>query len=130
MGLYGRAACMAADLVAAGESPEPRGAWHIAICRVTRSATSRNKSCPRSTFLALCETGAVKGVPAGRYTASPDNKRYALKAWHALLANPELADSSSDLWRVATDGALKCQNGQLDVLLTLWKTDRLDGTHF
>jgi hypothetical protein len=49
------------------------------------SPTSRKKDCPRGAFLGLCEEGLVKGIPAGKYTASKDNKAYAVRA--AALAD-------------------------------------------
>ena len=34
----------------------------------------------RGAFLGLCEEGLVKGIPAGKYSASKDNKQYAVRA--------------------------------------------------
>ena len=125
MGQYGRAACIAADLVAKREVLSPREAWKVAMSRVSNSDQSRTKPCPRSTFLSLCETGMVKGVPIGTYTSAPDNKPYALEALTALKSDPDLARNQSALWEVATHGSGKAQNGQIDVLVTLWREGRL-----
>ncbi len=83
------------------------------------SPTSRKKTCPRGAFLGLCEEGLVKGIPAGRYTASKDNKAYAVNA-AALLAERKQSWSASELWR-AVGNAEKTHNRQMDVVLALWK---------
>ena len=44
------------------------------------SKSSQKKSCPKNTFLSLCEEGLIKGIPEGTYTKSIKNKEYALKA--------------------------------------------------
>ncbi|ARV16641.1 DUF6979 family protein [Polaribacter sp. SA4-12] len=49
------------------------------------SKSSQEKSCPKGTFLGLCEDGLVKGIPKGNYTKSVKNKEYALKAIEILI---------------------------------------------
>jgi hypothetical protein len=88
------------------------------------SPAARRKSCPRGAFLGLCEEGFVKGIPAGRYTASRDNKAYAVRA-ASLLNEGTRSWSISDLWRAATDDPEKTHNGQMDIVLALWKNDLL-----
>jgi Family of unknown function (DUF6979) len=130
MGQYGTAACMAAEFVESGEIFDPRAAWSEAMKRVTESSYSRNKGCPKSTFLGLCESGAVKGVPAGDYTTSPDNKVYAQRALEALRSTQSLSENQAALWNLATEGSGKAPNGQMDVLLALWRAGRLPLQHW
>jgi len=86
------------------------------------SPTARKKSRPRAAFLGLCEEGLVKGVPAGHYTASKDDKDYAVRA-AALLAETTQSWSTNSLWQaVAKDPAQK-HSSQMDVVLALWKND-------
>jgi hypothetical protein len=84
------------------------------------SPAARRKSCPRGAFLGLCEEGLVKGIPAGHYAASNDNKGYAVRA-AALLAEGSQTWSRSALWQAVTDNPEKTHNSQMDVVLALWK---------
>ena len=84
------------------------------------SPAARKKSCPRGAFLGLCEEGLVKGIPPGQYTASKDDKAYAVRA-AALLAEGTLSWSRSTLWQAVTNDPEKTHDSQLDVVLALWK---------
>jgi hypothetical protein len=90
------------------------------------SAAARKKGCPRGAFLGLCEEGLVKGIPAGRYTTSRDNKAYAVRAV-ALLTEGTQLRSTSALWRAVTNGAEKTHNSQMDIVLALWNNDLIVG---
>jgi hypothetical protein len=60
---------------------DPRKAWSRAGEEVfPHSQSAREKGCPKSTFLGLCEEGLVPGAPAGSYTNSRLNKEYGLRA--------------------------------------------------
>ena len=86
------------------------------------SPTARKKGCPRGAFLGLCEEGLVKGIPAGNYTASKDDKAYAVRA-AALLIEGTRSWSISELWRAVTNDPEKTHNSQMDIVLALWKND-------
>src|ERR1035437_6006585 len=58
-----------------------------------------------------CEEGLVKGIPAGHYTASKDNKAYAVRA-AALLTEGTQRWSTSTLWRAVTNDPEKTHNSQ------------------
>lgn len=90
------------------------------------SAAARKKSCPRGAFLGLCEEGLVKGIPAGRYTTSKDNKAYAVRAV-ALLTEGTQLRSTSSLWRAVTNGVDKAHNSQMDIVLALWNNHLIVG---
>jgi hypothetical protein len=84
------------------------------------SPTSRKKGCPRGAFLGLCEEGMVKGIRAGKHTASKDNKLYAVRA-AALLIEGDRKWSIGELWRAASNAPEKAHNSQMDVVMALWK---------
>lgn len=86
------------------------------------SPTARKKGWPRGAFLGLCEEGLVKGIPAGNYTASKDDKAYAVRA-AALLIEGTRSWSISELWRAVTNDPEKTHNSQMDIVLALWKND-------
>jgi len=119
---YGEAALLAAHKVSSSDINPVRG-WEGAIATVyPTSPAARKKGSPRGAFLGLCEAGLVKGIPAGNYTATADNKAYAVRAAELLIEGKQKW-STSALWRAVTNDAAKTHNGQMDVVLALWKND-------
>ena len=119
---YGEAALMAARQGAPADI-NPVARWESAMEKLyPTSAAARKKACPRGAFLGLCEEGLVKGIPAGRYTSSRDNKDYAVRA-AALLIEGKQSWSTGALWQAVTDDPKKVHNSQMDVVLALWNND-------
>ncbi len=119
---YGRTAITAVRLFTTGLAESPRAAWSTAARDIFGPSTSSaEKGCPRDAFLGLCEEGLVRGIPAGQYTRSEKNKRYALDALTVLRRNPELATHSRVLWDVVMGDEAKVHNGQMDVVTALWE---------
>jgi hypothetical protein len=124
---YGEAALMATQQVPSGDI-NPVARWETAMQKLyPTSAAARKKGCPRGAFLGLCEEGLVKGIPAGHYKASRDDKAYAVRAV-ALLTEGTQLRSTSALWRAVTNGAEKAHNSQMDIVLALWNNDLIVGT--
>lgn len=84
------------------------------------SKSSQEKSCPKNTFLGLCEEGLIKGIPKGKYTKSEKNKNYALKAVSILKNNKNNSFTPKELWEQLELGD-KRSNSQMDVVLALWE---------
>ncbi len=123
---YGEAALMATQQGPSGYN-NPIARWESAMEKLYPTSTAaRKKGCPRGAYLGLCEEGLVKGIPAGRYTASKDNKAYAVRAV-ALLTEGTQHRSTSALWRAVTNGAEKAHNSQMDIVLALWNNDLIVG---
>jgi hypothetical protein len=80
--------------------------------------SSQEKSCPKATFLGLCEEGLVKGIPKGNYTKSVKNKEYALKAIAILKQNTQTTFLPKELWEKLELGD-KRSNSQMDVVSAL-----------
>ena len=115
---YGEAALIAAR-DSTGNSPAKR--WQSATEEVyPTSVSAQKKICPRGAFLGLCEDGLVKGIPAGQYTISKDNKSYAVQA-AMLLTERARKWSISELWRAVSPDPEKAHNSQMDVVLALLK---------
>jgi hypothetical protein len=75
MAKYGEVATRAVGLLLWEPDTSPADAWESAAARVfPDSPSSREKSCPRSAFLGLCEDGIVTGVSPGAYSRSVLNK--------------------------------------------------------
>lgn len=119
---YGEAAIMAARKGTSGGN-NPMVQWEKAMEELyPTSPAARKKGSPRGAFLGLCEAGLVKGIAAGNYTASADNKAYAVRAAE-LLNEGKQNWSTSALWRAVEDDPAKTHNGQMDIVLALWKND-------
>ena len=123
-GKYGKAAIEATELIRCGN--HPRDAWYTA-CEEQFSEWQQaaiRKGCPSGAYLGLCEEGEINGVPAGNYTSSRLNKRYALEAVKLLRSSPSLASDKAELWRkVQKKTEIEktiSHNYQLDVVLALW----------
>jgi hypothetical protein len=119
---YGEAALIATRQ-AASLKVTPAARWESAMATLyPTSPSARRKGCPRGAFLGLCEERLVKGIPAGHYTSSIDNKDYAVRA-AALLTEGKQYWSTTALWRAVTNDLAKTHNSQMDVVLALWKND-------
>jgi hypothetical protein len=119
---YGEAALMAARHRSSGDI-DPVARWESAMEDLyPTSPAARKKGCPRGAFLGLCEEGLVKGIPAGHYTASKDDKAYAVRA-AALLSEGTRSWSRSTLWQAVSNDPEKPHNSQMDIVLALWKND-------
>lgn len=121
MGKYGMAAVNAVRVYAAGRARNATDAWDIAVREIfPNSQSSQVNGCPRGTFLGICESGKVVGIPGGEYTKSQKNKLYGLKALEILGVSPSLADDESVLWGRVMAGEDKVPNHQMDVIVSLW----------
>ncbi len=83
-------------------------------------SASASKSCPKGTFLGLCEEGYIKGIAHGDYTRSKKNKEYAIKAVELIGDNRILAERPDELWEQIINGTKK-HNGQMYVVCELYK---------
>ena len=118
---YGEAALMAAREGPSAVNPKAR--WESAMERLyPTSPIARKKGGPRGAFLGLCEEGLIKGIPAGHYTKSKDDKAYAVRA-AALLTEGTQSWSRSTLWQAVTNIHETKHNSQMDIVLALWKND-------
>ena len=119
---YGEAALMATRQTSSVDT-SPVARWESAMAALyPTSPSARKKGSPHGAFLGLCEAGLVKDIPAGNYTASAGNKAYAVRA-AALLIEGKQNWSTSSLWRAVEDDPAMIHNGQMDILLALWKND-------
>ena len=121
MGKYGDAAVKATSLIRQA-GYRPCDAWKTATKRqFPTQKSAREKGCPRAAYLGLCEKGIVCGVARGNYTRSVLNKQYALEAVQLLCSDPSFASDKNRLWKKALKGEDKVENGQMDIVLTLWQ---------
>ncbi len=117
---YGEAALIAARQGSSGIA-DPAARWESAMHQLyPTSPTSRKKISPRGAFLGLCEEGLVKGIAAGQYNASKENKAYAVHAVK-LLTKGTQSWSTNALWQAVASEPEKQHSSQMDVVLALWK---------
>jgi F0F1-type ATP synthase membrane subunit c/vacuolar-type H+-ATPase subunit K len=62
----------------------------------------------------------VKGIHAGNYGASKDNKALAVRA-AALLSEATQSWSTSALWQAVAEDPEKAHSSQMYIVLALWK---------
>lgn len=125
VGNYGKTAVRAVELLNDFTGLTPTTAWIVAAEEILpHSRTARGKSCPRGAFVGLCQAGYVQGIVVNKVAdAAADtkplkNQRYAVKAAQILCDNPAI--SQNQLWDKATEGLNPEQNGQMDVVITLY----------
>jgi hypothetical protein len=131
MGKYGGAAVLAANLYREHSASSPINAWEMAVAVIFPSSrSSQAKSCPRSAFLGLCESGSITGIPTGRYCNSIQNKKYALKGLALLKEKPVLSNDEKALWQhvmAEEDNVNKTPNHQMDVVISIWNAGLICG---
>ena len=104
------------------QGANPTDAWKsAAFDAFPLNPASREKNCPRCTFLGLVDQGLLRGIEPGSYTRSVDNKRYAVQAVGLLRADPTLAGRPEELWAEVQLGMQKQHNSQMDVVTALWR---------
>ena len=118
MGIYGRAAITAARMLEQGTPSNPEAAWTRAIRRETKSW---QKPCPRGAFLGLCAAGLIPGCEAQPSLFRSSNGDYAVRMVKAIRADPQVLTDRNRLWRSAVGSAEKEENGQIDVVVSLWR---------
>jgi hypothetical protein len=118
---YSIAAIKAAEMLQQTKTT-PELAWERAVrIAFPNSKSSQEKPCPKNTFLALCETGKLKGIKPGIYTNSDDNKRYAIKALR-ILSNNTKDFTPAALWTEVLQtepDKTKKHNSQMNVVIAL-----------
>lgn len=102
----------------------PVNEWNKQAAKLFGKATSiAKKSCPKTTFLSLCEFDIVKGIKSGNYTNSEINKRHAYDAAKYLLESKEKNIAPHELWKIITKN--KTHNSQMDVICGLYEMNLL-----
>jgi len=123
MNLFGKCAILATKKMVDMSCSNPAEAWELSISELSKSPNTQAKGCPRNAFLGLCEEGLVRGIECGKYANLRENKEYALKAVK-ILAQTSKPFTASQLWRCI--GEKGKQDGQMDVVLSLWKNNLVD----
>jgi len=122
MGIYGKAAILATDSFVGSKASSPSEAWRSAVRRFSAKLSSQTKVCPRHAYLGRCEAGIISGIPPGKYGAPSKNKngQYALQAYRVLKSEPGMSVNKAALWARAVSPESKKENGQMDVVISLW----------
>ncbi|GKW28837.1 hypothetical protein AB6D34_16505 [Pectobacterium brasiliense] len=95
--VYGRAAVAVVRNHINGQNP--REGWGREIAILTDLKSVREKGCPKSAFLGLCEAGYVNGISPKKYLLrGGKNKSYAIAGAEIALAGVENIYQPEDLW--------------------------------
>lgn len=126
MNKYGMAAIKSVKKMGQHIDLSPVDAWKNATIEIFGYGASQSKSCPKSTFGGLCETGVIKGVATGNYTRSTKNKKYAVNAIKYLKDHKgEIIDQDA-MWRYVTNNSGISHNSQMNVVMSLFNEKLLD----
>ena len=118
---FGQAAIQARKYFIMGLVNSPRNAWDKATNEIFEKWYYREKPCPRSAFLGLCEEGLVKDIPRGNYSNATKNKEYAIKAVTMLKDSPSWRNNNKrSLWKEIVKKKPISYDYQLDVVFALW----------
>lgn len=118
MANYGKIARRAVEIYREQRLPSPRQAWEAAAeIYYPDKKAAREKGCPKSTFLGLCEDGLIKGIPPGEYVSRKLNKSYGIQAYRLLKKEPNL--DAKSLWDKIQPA--KSHNQQMDVVKALFE---------
>jgi len=121
LGLYGKAALIAARACRKKKNCCPESEWEKAVAKLSSSKSTRQKACPRDAFLGLCSAGSVVGIPAGNYLKRGIvNAGYARTALRLLRAKPLFVNGIKALWLEVIHPATIRHNQQMNVVLALW----------
>ncbi|MCR1319075.1 hypothetical protein NR352_19200 [Enterobacter soli] len=92
----------------------------------SRAVAGKEKGCPKSAFLGLCQFGWVKDVPAGEYLSTRalagPNKDYSIRAAQLLLAELDADYTPQALWALSIADCIQPpanHNQQMNVVLAL-----------
>ena len=91
----------------------------------TEDQCSKEKCCPKNSFLTLCSDGWIKDAPKGLYTSSNKNKKYAITALDLIKEDETCCHSKSKLWlkvmKKCRQDQDKQYNQQMDVIIVLYQ---------
>jgi len=124
---YADVAIRAVSELRSGRAISVRDAWDNAAVEVFPSSPSMQvKGCPRTTFLTLCASGAVKGLTATGVVRDSENSRHAQDCLTLLAKHPNyLSMAPRQLWSLVTNSSGKAYNQQIHVILGLAKAGLL-----
>jgi hypothetical protein len=120
--VFEKVALEARKLLATKTCKVPLEAWQKAVAScIPHSEYMQRKSCPKNTFLALCEEGLITGIDKGNYTKTETvEKFYALNALQIIKNDPKvLKDSLKKLWTRACNDTKKKHDSQMNIVRVL-----------
>lgn len=124
---YGEVAIKAVMTCKADKKLNPCDAWvNAAQQHYPASPSAQGKGAPKGAFLGLCSEGLVPYISKRRYARAIQSQNYAVKAVRILQVYEEQHSelpNSIQLWDAVMRKVGKeiVHNGQMDVVLALWK---------
>lgn len=114
---YGMITLTAVELIR--QQLSPKEAWAQAVA-------GKEKGCPKSAFLGLCQFGWVRDISRGEYLSSRalngPNKDYAIRAAQIVLTDSGAAYTPRHLWELSIAHLRQSpanHNQQMNVVLAL-----------
>jgi hypothetical protein len=133
---FGKTALDAYCLLINNKEPEPvldpETAWkRSADENLSHSEAMQKKTCPKNTFIGLCDAGLLKDI-TGENTCTSVQKKYAKRAVELLRGNEQLKENKTELWRQVLK-SLGCNidkhhDSQMDVVVSFFNKGLINDT--
>lgn len=96
--------------------------WKEECKQLGMTCSIQDKTCPRTSFIELCEAGLIKDLKVNYLRDEAYSIRYAIEAVNILKTNSKKVDEKM-LWKEVMKKVGKdiSSNYQMDVVLNLWK---------
>lgn len=126
--IYGEAAIEAFQLLEKDKSLTPIEAWDKAVSKKTNSKHSQIKTCPRTTFLAVCDLGKHNLKIPNTVVKQTKNYEYTIIMLEYINEKKGDIESKKELWEAVQKKINKelKNNGQSGVVFSLLKKDYLN----
>lgn len=122
MNIFEKTTLKAVEILNNNSSLVPSEAWLLAISSFTSSSSMIKKSCPKNTFIDLCNSGLIRGIKEKDTFNISENGRMILKVYDLLNKNNWQIQNKKLFWYQAFN---KEYENQLDILLILKENNLL-----
>ncbi|GLI57628.1 hypothetical protein PM10SUCC1_31420 [Propionigenium maris DSM 9537] len=123
MGDYGEVAVEVTKRISGKERFDIYRMWERIVRENFETESHIRNTSPRGVYLALCESGLIVGIEAGKYSKKclKQSKDYALTAVELLKRDAIYRGMTpGELWR-EVEKTGKNHNHQMDVVIALWR---------
>lgn len=126
--IYGETAIEAFQLLKKDKSLSPREAWDKAVSKKTNSKNAQIKTCPRTTFLTVCDLGKHNLKIPKTTVKQTKNYEYTKIMLEYVYEKNSLIESKKELWETVQQkiGKKLESNGQADIIFALVRKSYLN----
>lgn len=124
--IYGKAAVLAANELKKNPEANPREVWKKSVSKFSKSESSINKGCPRTTFLTLCDLGLIDNNLKGDTIRRSKNVGHTINMVNYIKSKNGLVSSKEEIWDAIQEPESKLNsNEQHSVVFALLESNLL-----